>query len=61
MSEYIPFSIKNNIENEDQAHLLDYMDRELGWDMLYHRYPSYTTYQGKTQKKTEYQIDVLNT
>ena len=36
-SQYVPFSKKYLIENEDHGKILDYVERELWWDnILYH-------------------------
>lgn len=32
---YIPYSIRNNITDPDLAWILDYLEREMGWDIEY--------------------------
>jgi hypothetical protein len=60
---YIPYSKRNNIEKEEEAQLLDYMERDLGWDVSYQRYPSYSIYTGVVQdgdQKVENKVEVLH-
>ena len=33
-SGYIPYSVEHNIEDPEIAGLLDYLEREMGWDIL---------------------------
>ena len=35
MDQYIPYSIRKNITDKDLAGLLDYLEREIGWDIHY--------------------------
>jgi len=37
MSEYIPYIIRNNITDLDLAWLLDYLEREMGLEILLHK------------------------
>jgi len=36
--QYIPYSIRNNITDPDIAGLLDYLEREMGWEILFKTY-----------------------
>lgn len=35
MPEYIPYSIRHNTTDKDLAWLLDYLEREMGWEIKY--------------------------
>lgn len=33
-TEYIKYSVRNNVKNEHLAHLMDFIERDIGWDDL---------------------------
>jgi len=35
LEKYIPYSIRNNIKDPDLAGLLDYLEREIGWEISF--------------------------